>query len=476
MATLAAFKQLWLTPILEKDFRITARSLRFFLFITFALIIGSIAMLIGVTEIRYTSRQSGLDLFWVIYLVQSICVALAIPAYAAGTIAAERQQGTFDLLRITALQPWEVVWGKFIAIMSYVIVWIVGFLPMVAICFLYGGTDPQWVLLAYLHLLLGSACAVAFCLMLSAATTHPIKATIVGYIFMWLFGFPWGGMGVAFLEVWTRQRVSFPGTFWFNYFTISTFLGQIAFWSFCYIAATCLLKPPAWNRSTPLRIWYLAASLLSVGMMITIAILEKATRDDDVLSGFIIGLFIPAICAAVGFCGEPASPHQRLVRKTLQLPVVFRLFMPGRNTALIFVPLVLLLSILLSWIPFRDDTGDACFMVALEAFVFVAFCCVLSGAMRSFIDSAKSRVVTIATLVGLCLLPLLAYVFEDGDEAGIRWLNPFLAMVESVDSYYRSRSEAAYGAFLGFYIIASIVLMVLMVSRTRRTLPASAPS
>ena len=130
-----------MNPIIEKDLRTTARSMRFFRFIMIFLLIAS-ALLIWLLSLKRDYSRSGHDnVLVVMFCVQAACLALAIPAFACTAINGERERRTFDLLRISALKPSQIVRGKFFAIMLYLGVFVIAFLPVMAACSLFGGFE-----------------------------------------------------------------------------------------------------------------------------------------------------------------------------------------------------------------------------------------------------------------------------------------------------------------------------------------------
>ena len=458
-AKLLAIRDFIFNPILEKDLRSTARSLKFFLFILAFLFIGCICALIFAGRIQDLRAGTGLALFLTIFVVQSICIGLAIPAYSCTTIAGERQQRTFDLLRITSLKPWEVTWGKFIAIMCYIVVFIVAFLPLVAVSFLYGGTDPKLIATLYVFLLLNSAVSSMFCLMLSAASSHPIKTVIVGYIFMGATSSLWSPLTALVMAGFGVQAGFWMGGGVPGFWTILllTVLGLLFFWSLFYLSTTSLLKPPSWNKSTSLRIWFAAFLLVSLGAFCW---LFEAPADYEVFAAYLItAVGIPSVFAAVGFCGEPAELLPRLRAKVKKVPGLLRAFAPGRLTAAVFVRAIFLLTAGIAALFFAEmgvGDGEKAFLLALGMFVYVSFCCSLAGAVRALWDVPRSRIITVSILVGLILLPMLAFLDFDRHHplAGVIWISPPLALADTLGDVYRGLDTGPV-FFFGFYIVAA---------------------
>jgi len=471
---LLAIKEFLFNPILEKDLRSTARSPRFFIFILAFLLIAGIVLLFLADDQSAPEPGTGLELFTGMFVMQAICVAVAIPAYACTTVAAERQHRTFDLLRITSLQPWHIVWGKFIAIMSYIAVFIFSFLPLVSICFLYGGVDPLLLALAYVYLLMSTATCAAFCLMLSAASSNTIKSVIVGYIFMIVAAIIWYMIGYELLEEITRRGLmTMPKELVASLITL--FLSLAFFWTLFYLASTSLLKPPSWNRSTSLRIWFAAFVLVSLGMFLGIFhSLFGPLEAEAVQFYLILTLGIPSLFAAVGFCGEPHALSPRLKAKMAKIPAVFRwFFAPGGWSAALFVRAAYFLAggaaVVFFWSVGKARDLDEVFVLFLAIFVYINFCCSLASAVRRLWDTPRSRVITISILLALALLPLLAFLESSSFRTApsIVWISPPMAVGGLVESGLGG--DAGPPVFFSFYIIGAVIaFLTATISRSRR--------
>jgi len=470
-AKLLAIKNFFFNPILEKELRGTARSLRFFLFILSFVFIACIPLLVIAADLNFNRSGAGKELFDAMFTIQAVCIALAIPAYACTAVSSERQRRTFDLLRITSLKPWEILWGKFVAIMSYILVFIFAFLPLVAICFLYGGTDPTWVATLYFYLLLGVAASVAFCLMLSAASANSIKTVIVGYMFMMLASSVWGSVAEELMGLGEGWRgVEAPPLLSIE--SILAYGTPIMLWALFYLAASSLLKPPSWNKSTSLRIWFASYMFLALALLCLFAE-DPGDFDDEFAPFLIICAGIPSVFAAVGFCGEPSELPPRLKMKVRKVPTILKLFAPGRRSAAMFVPLIFMISagvVLIRYLANNTSVSqreDALWLLA-GTFLFVIFCCSLAAAARSLWDSPRSRIISISVIAGLALFPMLVLLDFDRDSAfaGTLWISPMMALMDRFEGEFGVDTGPA--IFFSFYLAATMAGVCVAVKYQRK--------
>jgi ABC-2 type transport system permease protein len=75
------------------------------------------------------------------------------PAQTAGAIVNERERQTYDVLLATPLTPRQIVLGKLVSSLAYMVLVLVAALPIESLAFLMGGVDPDELLLASLLLL-----------------------------------------------------------------------------------------------------------------------------------------------------------------------------------------------------------------------------------------------------------------------------------------------------------------------------------
>src|SRR3989475_10199502 len=99
-----------------------------------------------------------------------VLLAFITPALTAGAVSSERERQTIDLLFVTKLPAFSILWGKLLASMSFVILLLLLSVPIFSLVFLFGGIELDQALLAFLVTaasppplgILGPACSTAF--------------------------------------------------------------------------------------------------------------------------------------------------------------------------------------------------------------------------------------------------------------------------------------------------------------------------
>ncbi len=135
--------------------------------------------------------------------VMSVVLLFLIPGITMGLFAAEKANGTQELLMTSPLTLWELVIGKFLAAALFVtlLVALVGLFP--AILFLYGDPEPAKTAAGLLGLLLVGFTYAAIGAFASSVTQNQLVAFFLAFVLLlvlWMLSFlaDLGAAGGAF--------------------------------------------------------------------------------------------------------------------------------------------------------------------------------------------------------------------------------------------------------------------------------------
>lgn len=103
------------------------------------------------------SADIGRAIFIIVLVLQTLLTLLLAPALTSGAISIEREKQTLELLITTPVSTLGMVIGKLISSLAFVLLLILGSMPLMAVVFAFGGVAPEDVVRAYLMLF-----AVAF--------------------------------------------------------------------------------------------------------------------------------------------------------------------------------------------------------------------------------------------------------------------------------------------------------------------------
>ncbi|HEY8641337.1 MAG TPA: ABC transporter permease [Candidatus Dormibacteraeota bacterium] len=176
-------------PLVVKDGISRMRSWRAPLAITLYLgllgAFGYAIFTIAVLTSQYTrtasSAQIGGSVFVSLAFFQLALISLFAPALAAGAISGERERQTFDVLLVSRVSAFGIVWGKLVASLAYLVLLILTALPLFAAVFLFGGIDFEQFVLAHVLTIVTAVSIGAVSLFWSALFKRSLPATVTSY-------------------------------------------------------------------------------------------------------------------------------------------------------------------------------------------------------------------------------------------------------------------------------------------------------
>ncbi|HZQ49224.1 MAG TPA: ABC transporter permease [Candidatus Dormibacteraeota bacterium] len=144
---------LW-NPIVAKEYRTRMRTWRSPVAITvYIVLLGGIGWAVF-SALSFSQSGSvnqsgnggmGTQMFTFLVLLQVALLAFITPALTAGAISGERERQTIDLLFVTPIAPFSIIWGKLLASMSFIVLLLVISVPIFSLVFLFGGIELDQV-------------------------------------------------------------------------------------------------------------------------------------------------------------------------------------------------------------------------------------------------------------------------------------------------------------------------------------------
>jgi ABC-2 type transport system permease protein len=194
-------QEIWKNPVIVKDVRTRMRGVKSFILITSHLAFLTIAL--AVAYFLYSSsltssgnlearRIFGKSIFGLLIFLELVMISFVAPALTSGSISAERERQTLDLLRVTLLPPHQLILGKFLPGLAFLILLLFTAIPLQGPAFLIGGVLWQEIVLATMILIMTAISFCALGLLLSSLIRRTLISTTVCYaisIFI-MFGIP----------------------------------------------------------------------------------------------------------------------------------------------------------------------------------------------------------------------------------------------------------------------------------------------
>jgi ABC-2 type transport system permease protein len=180
-------RRLFKNPLVVKDGLSRVRSWRAPLVVAVYLLMQGLFAVLIVTAQLATSRhgwgfaQLGGTAFTALVVVQLALVCLFAPALAAGAISGERERQTLDVLLVTLVTPFGIVWGKLVVSVAFILLLVTAALPVLSTVFLFGGIDLEQFVICQLLILTTALALGAVSLFLSALFRRTLPATVVAY-------------------------------------------------------------------------------------------------------------------------------------------------------------------------------------------------------------------------------------------------------------------------------------------------------
>jgi ABC-2 type transport system permease protein len=180
---------LFWNPIVAKEYRSRMRTWRSpVAMMVYILLIGGLGFL--VFSILTSSNSSGVTggsnfgqiLFSVLVGFQVVLLTFVTPALTAGAISSERERQTLDLLFVTRIPPFSIIWGKLLASMSFVFLLLILSVPIFSLVFLFGGIELDQVVYAFLVTLVTALTLGVLGIAFSIWLRRSLVATVVSYV------------------------------------------------------------------------------------------------------------------------------------------------------------------------------------------------------------------------------------------------------------------------------------------------------
>jgi ABC-2 type transport system permease protein len=177
-----------LNPLALHEMRSRMRSPRAYAVLTIYLsIVSGITVLIylatslsGSNGVNDSSRV-GTALFYIVVGMQTLLVSFVSPSFTAGALSNERENGTYDLLRMTLLTSKQIVVAKMASSFGYTLLLVFATLPLLSLAFLLGGVELIQVFAALAVIVFSAFLFCSLGLYISSRTRTTLSAIILTY-------------------------------------------------------------------------------------------------------------------------------------------------------------------------------------------------------------------------------------------------------------------------------------------------------
>ncbi len=330
----------WLNPILVKETRQALKSFQFTITFVLLLIACWVVTMGGVAiigpRIFYAAEGSTLLLWY--YGILAFPLAVVVPYAAFRSLAAEREDNTYELLSITTLRPRQIISGKLGSSVVQMGVYFSAITPCLAFTYLLRGIDLPTIALLLAYLFFWSLGLSMVGILLATLTRRRFAHVFASVAFvgslLWLFSAAILRTSLPMIQ--TSYLYLGWHEFWIRMVPISIF--YVTFFALAYFAAASMITFTSENRSTPLRICMLVQVAAFVGLMGYIFIISDYEPFVVLVAATIAGIYWYVMGAFL--TAERPGMSQRVKRRLPQSflgRVLFSWLNPGPASGYMFV-------------------------------------------------------------------------------------------------------------------------------------------
>ncbi len=351
-------------PILVKEARQALKS-RQFVFTFSALLLAALGWTIicslSMMPQIYTS-PSAPRMLTGYYFVLAVPMLLVVPMAAYRSLEGEIDDGTLELLSISALGPWQIVLGKLASAMLQMALYFVALFPCVAYAYNLRGVDlPTTMMIMGILFVAGVMLTIASLFLAAISSSRTGRITSLFVVVATLLVAQWilGGAVVNLISYgnpFSGGQLIFAIT--------ATVTLPLALGCLLVTATTAQLTPESENRSTKIRLAMLVLGAVVIGLdTLAIQTLERGELASVLISN--LGLFV--LWAVAGSMMSAESPIQTpRIRRELPQSMLARSTLtwltPGPATGLVFavvniVGTTVILCILLEYLQSVQSFG-----------------------------------------------------------------------------------------------------------------------
>lgn len=335
-------------PILIKETRQALKSRQFVLTFSVLLVAAlawTVAGSLSMMPLIYTTPSAPRMLIGY-YIVLAIPMLLVVPLAAYRSLEAEIDDGTLELLSITALSPWQIVLGKLASASLQMMLYLVALFPCVAYAYTLRGVDLPTICLMMVVLITAASAltivALAFA-PLARGRSGRITTLIVVLMVLMMAEYVIGS-GVVFTIIYGNPLT----VGWTVFLLITAVLLTISIGHLLLTATAAQLTPESENRSSGIRWSILMLTILVFACNVFAIEWIREDREQALLVFFPSLVFLTALWTFSGalMTAESAVMTPRIQR---ELPgnflsrLLLLFFTPGPATGLVFAYLGILL-------------------------------------------------------------------------------------------------------------------------------------
>ena len=186
-------KELLVNPVMVKEIKLRFRNAKsftglfFYLLVMGIFVFGFINLTSSLSGSGFFRPDESFMLFSMLSYIQLGLILFITPGLTAGTVSSEREKQTLNILLTTAQSSFQIIFGKLISSVAFLLLLVVAGLPIYSMVFLYGGVSPSQIGIIFLFYFLTLLAIGSLGVMYSTVTRRTIVSMIATYSTMIFF-------------------------------------------------------------------------------------------------------------------------------------------------------------------------------------------------------------------------------------------------------------------------------------------------
>lgn len=174
-------------PVLMKELKLRFRAfksfsgLMFYLALLCIFVSGFILVYTKFTGTGFFRPRDSFTMFAMLTIIQMGLVMFITPGLTAGAISTEREKQTLNILLTTSQSSTQIIIGKLLSSVAFLILLLVAGLPLYSLVFLFGGVSPSQLITIFLLYLVTLIAIGSIGIMFSTVTKKTIVSMIATY-------------------------------------------------------------------------------------------------------------------------------------------------------------------------------------------------------------------------------------------------------------------------------------------------------
>jgi len=174
-------------PVLLKELKLRFRAFKSFSGLMFYLVVlcifvaGFLLVYTQFTGTGFFRPSESFAMFAVLSMLQMGLVMFITPGLTAGAISTEREKQTLNILLTTTQSSSQIIIGKLLSSVAFLILLLIAGLPLYSLVFLFGGVSPSQLITIFLLYLLTLIAIGSIGIMFSTITKKTIVSMIATY-------------------------------------------------------------------------------------------------------------------------------------------------------------------------------------------------------------------------------------------------------------------------------------------------------